>query len=116
MVRSPIIALTLSLTLVPAGVARSEEPATPDPAKIEKGAKVYAAQHCMLCHAIAGKGNKANSLDGVGAKRKEEEIKKYIVSPKSMKPDSKMKAYPSLPAEELDALVAYLSSLKKASP
>jgi cytochrome c2 len=44
---------------------------------------------------------------------KPEEIKKYITSPKDVKADSKMKAYPSIPAEDLDALVAYISSLKK---
>jgi hypothetical protein len=29
-----------------------------------------------------------------------------------MKADTKMKAYPSLPANDLDALVAYIASLK----
>jgi hypothetical protein len=30
-----------------------------------------------------------------------------------MKPESKMKAYPNLPPADLEALVAYISSLKK---
>ena len=42
-----------------------------------------------------------------------EELKKYIVNPKSVKADSKMKAYSSLPAEDMDALVAYLGTLIK---
>ena len=111
--RRVIVAMSLCLALGPAGVARAEEAAKPDAAKIEKGAKVYAAQHCTMCHSIAGKGNKANPLDDVASKWKVEDLRKYIVSPKAMKPDSKMKAYPSLPPEDLDALVAYLSSLKK---
>jgi mono/diheme cytochrome c family protein len=37
-----------------------------DAALVAKGAKVYEAQKCSLCHAIAGKGNKTNPLDGVG--------------------------------------------------
>jgi len=78
-----------------------------------KGQAVFAAQKCSMCHAIAGKGNKNMPLDGIGAKLSAADIKKWIVSPKDMKADTKMKAYPSLSAEDLDALVAYLSSLKK---
>lgn len=82
-----------------------------------KGEKVYADQKCSLCHSIAGKGNAKGSLDGVGAKLKPEEIRQWIVDAKGMtaktkatrKPD--MKQY-TLPKEDVDALVAYLSSLK----
>jgi len=78
-----------------------------------KGQEVYAAQKCAMCHSIEGKGNKNNPLDGVGSKLSSDQIRKWIVSPKEMKADSKMKAYPSLTAGDLEALVAYLSSLKK---
>ncbi len=82
-----------------------------------KGEKVYADQKCSLCHSVAGKGNAKGSLDGVGAKLKPEEIRQWIVDAKGMtaktkatrKPD--MKQY-TLPKEDVDALVAYLSSLK----
>lgn len=84
-----------------------------DDAKVTKGKEVFAAQKCSMCHAIEGKGNKNAPLDGVGSKLSADDIKKWIVSPKEMKADSKMKAYPSLAAEDLDALVTYLSSLKK---
>jgi mono/diheme cytochrome c family protein len=89
-----------------------------DAAAVEKGAKVYAAQKCSLCHAIAGKGNKQHPLDGVGAKLSADDLRKWITSPKEMeaklatKPKTPMKAYPNLPKEDLDALVAYLLSLK----
>jgi len=78
-----------------------------------KGKAAFAAQKCSMCHAIEGKGNKNMPLDGVGSKLSADEIKKWIVSPKEMKADTKMKAYPSLSAEDLASLVAYLSSLKK---
>jgi cytochrome c2 len=42
-----------------------------------------------------------------------EELKKYITNPKSVKADTKMKAYPSLSADDLDALVTYLLTLTK---
>lgn len=84
-----------------------------DDAKAARGKEVFAAQKCSMCHAIEGKGNKNSPLDGVGSKLKPEEIRKWVTAPKEMQPNSKMKAYPNLPAADLDALVAYLSSLKK---
>ena len=85
----------------------------------EKGAAVYAAQKCMTCHSIAGKGQAKGPLDGVGTKLTADEIRAWIVTPAEMtkkhnatrKPP--MRAYPKLAAEDLDALVAYMASLKK---
>lgn len=79
----------------------------------ERGQQVYAAQKCMMCHSIAGKGNPKTPLDDVGGRMSADDLKKYITAPKSVKADSKMKAYPSLPAADLDALVAYLKTLIK---
>jgi len=90
--------------------ARADEGSQP-PA--ERGQQVYAAQKCTMCHSIAGKGNPKNPLDDVGSRMSADDLKKYITAPKSVKPDSKMKAYPTLPAEDLDALVAYLKTLIK---
>jgi len=85
-----------------------------------KGAKVYADQKCSLCHSIAGKGNAKGKLDEVGSKLKPEEIRQWITDPVGMtkqtnaprKPPMTAK-YGSLAKEDLDNLVAYLSSLKK---
>jgi cytochrome c2 len=82
-------------------------------ADVENGKKVYTAQKCQMCHSVAGVGNKKSPLDGVGAKLSAEDIKKWIVTPKAMKADTKMKAYASLPATDLADLVAYMESLKK---
>ena len=87
-------------------------------AKATKGAEVYAAQKCALCHSIGDKGNKKGPLDGVGSKLKAAEIHEWMTDAKAMtakakatrKPD--MKSY-ALPADELDAIVAYMTSLKK---
>lgn len=87
--------------------------------KIEKGMKLYTEQKCNLCHSIAGKGNAKGALDGVGTKLKEAEIRDWIVDPKGMTAKTKaerkplMKAYPNLAKDEVDALVAYMMSLKK---
>jgi mono/diheme cytochrome c family protein len=90
-----------------------------DPALAAKGEKVYAAQKCSVCHAIAGKGNKTNPLDGVGKKLTAAEIKEWIVDPvgmaakaKSTKKPPMTNKYSKLPAGDIDALVAYMQSLK----
>jgi mono/diheme cytochrome c family protein len=88
-------------------------PAVAQDAKVTKGQELFTAQKCTMCHSVDGKGNKNKPLDGVGSTLKPEEIRKWITTPKEMKADSKMKAYSSLSAEDLDALVAYISSLKK---
>jgi mono/diheme cytochrome c family protein len=89
-------------------------------AKIAKGEKVYADQKCSLCHSIAGKGNAKGSLDEVGTKLKADEIHDWIVKPTEMATKAKADRKPAMPAkyatlpkDDLDALVAYLSSLKK---
>jgi mono/diheme cytochrome c family protein len=93
--------------------------AAQDAAQVKKGQEVYAAQKCQTCHSIAGKGSKANPLDGVGKKLSADEIKQWIVNPTEMTKKSNSTKKPpmpnkwsKLPAEELDALVAYLQSLK----
>jgi len=110
MKRSLIVGMALAAGL---GLAtlRAEEAGKPDAAKVEKGQKVYTEKHCSMCHSIAGKGNPKTPLDGVGGRLSGDAIKKYITNPKSVKADSKMMAYPNLPAEDLDALVTYLQTL-----
>jgi mono/diheme cytochrome c family protein len=83
-----------------------------------KGEKVFADQKCSLCHAIAGKGNAKGALDGVGTKLSADDIRAWVTDAKNMTAKTKatrkpeMKLY-TLPKDDVDALVAYLSSLKK---
>ena len=82
------------------------------------GAKVFADQKCSLCHSVAGKGNAKGSLDEVGSKLSAADIRAWIEDAPGMTTKTKaerkpvMKAY-SLPKGDVDALVAYLSTLKK---
>lgn len=85
-----------------------------------KGAEVYAAQKCSVCHAIGGKGNAKGALDSVGSTRTADEIRQWIVDPVAMTAKTKAARKPpmaakygTLPKADLDALVAYLASLKK---
>ena len=77
------------------------------------GAAAYKANKCSMCHQVGGEGGKmGGALDSVGAKRDAEWLKKYIKDPKSVEPNAKMKAYPSIADKDLDDLVAYLLTLK----
>ena len=86
---------------------------------VAHGQKVFTAQKCAVCHSVGGVGNKKGLMDGVGAKLSADEIRQWIVSAPEMAAKTKaerkplMKAYTSLAKDDLDALVAYLQTLKK---
>ena len=93
-------------------------PATAQAQDAKKGEAVYTAQKCSVCHSIAGVGNKNGSLDKVGAKLTVDDTRAWIVDAPGMAAKAKaarkppMKAYTTLAKEDLDALVAYMLSLK----
>lgn len=110
-----MIGRNLAFTFIVAFAASAAPAFAQDAAK---GAEVYAAQKCSMCHSIAGKGGKL-TLDGVGSKLSAADIQEWIVDPvaaaKKHKSTAKplMRAYPKLAKPDLDALVAYMLSLKK---
>ena len=115
----PLKTVTILLATGFALVVAARPAAAQDAAKVAAGEKVYAAQKCQSCHAIGGKGNKANALDGVGGKLSADEIKQWIVDPKGMTTKTKATGkppmqprYATLPAADVDALVAYMQTLK----
>lgn len=87
-------------------------------AAVEKGQQVFKTEKCSICHSVAGVGNKKGPLDEVGTKLSAADIRMWITSAPDMAAKAKaerkppMKAY-TLSKDDLDALVAYLSSLKK---
>jgi mono/diheme cytochrome c family protein len=93
-------------------------PAAAQSATVAQGEKVYADQKCAVCHSIGVKGNKKGPLDGVASKLKADEVRAWVVDAKGMTEKTKaarkpaMKSY-TLPKEDLDALVAYMMTLKK---
>ena len=107
-----LIIVTLTFCLGVATAAAAQD------AKVSKGEQLFADQKCGLCHSIGDKGNKKGPLDGIGAKRSADEIRAWIVDAKGMAAKTgaprkpAMKAF-SLPKDDVDALVAYLVTLKK---
>jgi mono/diheme cytochrome c family protein len=101
-----------ALVLLFAGPAAAQTP-------VEKGAMVFGAQKCSMCHSLDGKGNAKGPLDGIGSKLKADEIRQWIVTPVEMAAKANatrkppMKAFPNLAKDDLDGLVAFLASKKK---
>jgi len=108
MFRLAIAVLSSAVLLLPATAT----------AQADKGQQVFAAQKCSMCHAVAGKGNAKGVLDGVGAKYSAADLKEWIMNAKGMAEKTKatrkppMRDYSALPAADVDALVAYLRTLK----
>ena len=103
-------ALAFALSLGLAATASAQN-------KVAQGETLYTAQKCSLCHSIADKGNKKGPLEGVGKKLSEADIRAWLTDAKAMTAKTKatrkpeMKAY-ALPKDDVDALVAYLQTLK----
>ncbi|MFQ5771616.1 MAG: c-type cytochrome, partial [bacterium] len=73
----------------------------------------YEEQGCAACHTIAGEGGAAAPpLTRIGHTRDADWLKKFLFDPSTENPDSEMPPYDDLTAEELEALVAYLQTLK----
>ena len=87
---------------------------------ITRGRAVYAQQNCAACHSIAGDGNPRAPLDDVGARHDVAQLRAWItgtgaaaelLAPATVR---RKQRYLSIPAGDLDALIAYLSALKPA--
>lgn len=93
------------------------------PAPAGKGAAIFAAQKCSMCHSLEGKGQVKGPLDDVGSKLTAEEIRLWIVDPVDMTRKTSgairkpaMRAYPNLSKDDLSALVAFLVTKKSGPP
>ena len=83
-----------------------------------KGEKLFVDQKCTLCHSVAGKGNTKGPLDGVGSKDSSADIRAWITDANAMTAKTGATRKPAmkqftLEKDDVDALVAYLTTLKK---
>lgn len=101
-----------AFVMLTAGAAAAQD------ARVAKGEALYAAQKCSLCHSVAGQGNKKFPLDGVGKTITADVAKLWLTDPKAAEAKTgkagtpKMRSYAKLTADEMDAIVAYVMSLK----
>jgi mono/diheme cytochrome c family protein len=109
-----VVTAAALLTIATAGSASAQDAA--------KGAKLYADHKCSMCHSIGGKGNVKGPLDDVGSKLSEDDIRLWITDPAAATAKAKATRKPpmtsvaakmkALSKDDVDALVAYMSSLK----
>ncbi|MBI4537447.1 MAG: cytochrome c [candidate division NC10 bacterium] len=79
----------------------------------EGGRRVYETQGCSACHAIAGQGGAAGpDLSRVGRTRDAAWLARFTRDPEAVKPGSAMPPYKELSEAELQAIAAYLGSLR----
>lgn len=112
-----LLALVFAWSQNPAATASPVAARAEPSLQAESGRAVYQAQGCASCHAIAGAGNPRYPLDGVGDRLDAAALRDWTLATGTaatllprraavMKED-----YRDLSADEIDALVAYLSSL-----
>ncbi len=89
-----------------------------DPKLVDAGKQLFSSKQCTKCHQVAGRGNKANNLDGVASKVSPADMGKWLTNPTEMeakldhKPKIKMSSKKaSLSGSDIDALLAYLQTL-----
>ena len=107
-----LVAAAIILAVVPSAYAQS--------AKAQQGAAVFSAQKCTMCHSVAGKGNPKGALDNITAKNKAEHIREWLTDPEGMRTKSNATRTPAmkpmkLSPDQVDALIAYLTSGKPAA-
>ena len=103
-------ALPITPALSPSGSA------TLNASNIQNVKRVIADNNCLLCHTIGrGGGDIGPSLNGVGTRRTEDQIRAAIVSPPSITSAGTPNPMPSyekkIMGEDLKSLVHYLSTL-----
>jgi cytochrome c2 len=89
------------------------------------GEALYGTKKCATCHQIKGQGNKvASALDDVGTKLTAADIKKWFTATDALAMEAKLPKKPivtmsswlktnKLADADIDALVAYMQTLKK---
>jgi mono/diheme cytochrome c family protein len=109
----------LTASIISAAVAISTPAFAETQAAAEKGMKVFIDQKCSNCHSVAGKGSSKGPLEDAAEKLSAAEIREWLVHPEEMREKAHaerkplMKSYSTLSKDDLDALVAYVQTLKK---
>jgi mono/diheme cytochrome c family protein len=109
----------LRVSIISAAVAIAAPAFAQTQAAVEKGMKLFIDQKCSNCHSVAGKGNSKGPLEDAVQKLSAADIREWLVHPEEMREKAKadrkpaMKSFSTLSKDDLDALVAYLVSLKK---
>jgi ubiquinol-cytochrome c reductase cytochrome b subunit len=97
------------MMLPPAKLAVLKSPETP--AFAVKGAAIYEANHCSVCHAVNGFGGKLGpALNGLSTRQTRDWVEQHFVDPQKLSPGTPMPPY-KLSAADMSNLTSYLFSL-----
>lgn len=100
----------------PAAAPAAATPADATSARLVEGQRAFERLNCAMCHAIAGRGNPARPLDGVGNRLDPASIRAWAVGAGSARDQlpASIARTKARAADDpgLDALVDYLASLK----
>jgi mono/diheme cytochrome c family protein len=110
----PLFVFVFAALVLAAAPARAQS-------KAQQGAALFSAQKCTMCHSVAGKGNPKGALDNITAKNKADHIRQWLNDPEGMRAKSNATRTPAmkpmkLSPDQIDALVAYLTSVKSDAP
>ncbi len=103
----------------PVSTGRQQASVVIDPKRIAAGRQVYQQHNCVRCHSIAGQGNPRNPLDGVASRYDVAELREWIIGGETLQDELPAYAlrvkqsYREMPADDLDALLAYMQSLRR---
>jgi ubiquinol-cytochrome c reductase cytochrome b subunit len=96
-----------------AAASREQTAAQGLTAVARRGLEVYEEQGCAACHVVRGAGSSVGpDLSRVGVQRDASWLKSFIVNPTATNPAGEMPPYDAITPEDLDALVAYLATLR----
>jgi mono/diheme cytochrome c family protein len=96
----------------------ADHAAASDAAELERGRALFDEHGCVRCHSVAGHGSPRSPLDGVGARMDAEETRHWIVGDDAVRDELAPRVlaakapYKDLPAADLDAMVAWLQTLR----
>lgn len=108
-----VLFLTYEGATAPAPPGRGPAAAAALSPELRKGREVYEAQGCGACHMINGEGGAAGpDLSRIGSARDPAWLGRFIRDPAAVRTGSPMPSSKDLPAEELEAMVRYLASLR----
>lgn len=85
----------------------------------ERGRDLFGQHACATCHSILGNGNPRHPLDGTGNRWTPDELQHWMLGTGDAADElsaairRRKQRYQSLPLEDLNALVRYLSSLRE---
>ncbi|MBL0423101.1 cytochrome c [Ramlibacter sp. AW1] len=100
----------------PGGAAQPAATAPAPDARVAAGRAAFERLNCMNCHSVAGKGNPANPLDGVGARLDAQGLRDWTLgqgaAAEKLSAGARRQKAPTANDPELPALLAYLASLK----